>query len=192
MAQTSQGCLYFNAVRIGGVTLVELLLSIAIAAILITLAVPALDAAMTSAKLGSASNSFLSSLYLARSEAIKRNSRTVVCKSADGANCTSSGHWDQGWIIFHDVNNDAQADSGEQVILRTTSLHSDIAMQGNTPVSRYVSYSPTGSAMYVSGAFQAGTVTTCRVSANGGETRHIIISATGRPRIQKSTTSICP
>ena len=91
----------------GGFTLVELLVSMAVMAILLTLAVPAFSEAMVSSRLTSVANSFLSHLYLARSEAIKRNGRAVLCKSADGLACSGSGGWHQGWILFHDANNNA-------------------------------------------------------------------------------------
>lgn len=180
------------AIRCRGVTLIELLTAIAITTVLLTVAVPAFQTAMSGVRLGSASNAFLASLYLARSEAIKRNARTVLCKSSNGTACVSSGDWEQGWIVFHDADNDAALDSGESLILRVEAMADGYAMRGNAPVASYVSYSPTGASMLVSGAFQAGTVTVCQVSASGGESREIIISATGRPRARKSTVSTCP
>ena len=161
-------------------------------AVLLAVAVPSFQATLASSRLSAASNTFLASLYLARSEAVKRNGRAVLCKSPDGANCTTSGHWDQGWIVFHDADNDAALDAGEDMILRVEALAVGLSMRGNGPVANYVSYSPTGATQYVSGAFQAGTVTVCQVSAAEGESREIILSATGRPRVQKSTVGACP
>lgn len=175
-----------------GVTLTELLVAISIAAVLLALAVPAFDSITTSSRLTSASNDLLASLYLARSEAIKRNGRAVVCKSADGESCTTAGYWDQGWIVFADANNDAQRDTGETLILSVPALNDSLSMRGYANVASYVSYAPVGASQLTSGAFQAGTITICRVSASGGETREIVLSATGRPRVSRGTASSCP
>lgn len=187
-----RGVVRAHALLSAGVTLTELLVAISIAAVLLALAVPAFDSITTSSRLTSASNDLLASLYLARSEAIKRNGRAVVCKSADGESCTTAGYWDQGWIVFADADNDAQRDSGETLLLSVPALNESLSMQGNANVARYVSYASVGASQLTSGAFQAGTITVCRVSAAGGDAREIIISATGRPRITSSTVTSCP
>lgn len=79
-----------------GFTLVELMVVVAVLAVLQTLAAPAFSGLVSSMRLSTAANSLFSSLLLARSEAIKRNSRAVVCKSATGYACTTSGGWEQG------------------------------------------------------------------------------------------------
>ena len=66
-----------------GFTLVELVVTMVIAAVLLVVAIPSLEDAVLNTKLRAQSNAFLASLYLARSEAIKRNARVVVCKTAD-------------------------------------------------------------------------------------------------------------
>jgi prepilin-type N-terminal cleavage/methylation domain-containing protein len=105
-----------------GFTLVELVTVSAIAGIFLVLAIPALGSVADSMKLSSQSNVYLSSLHLARGEAIKRNSRVTVCKSANGVNCTSTGGWHQGWIIFHDANDDGIRNSVEPVIQQVQAL----------------------------------------------------------------------
>ena len=65
-----------------GFTLIELLVVVALVVTLQSLAAPAFSAMVSSMRMTSAVNSLFSSLLLARSEAIKRNSRAVVCKSA--------------------------------------------------------------------------------------------------------------
>jgi type IV fimbrial biogenesis protein FimT len=164
----------------------------AVMAILLTLAVPAFSEVMVSSRLTTLANSFLSNLYLARSEAIKRNSRAVLCKSSNGLACSDSGGWHQGWILFHDANNNAVLDASESVILTQPALPSGFLLTGNTPVAEYISYSSTGGAKLTSGAFQAGTLTLCSDSSSSVNARKIVISSTGRPRIQKLSLSSCP
>jgi type IV fimbrial biogenesis protein FimT len=163
----------------------------AVMAILLTLAVPAFSEAMVSSRLTTLANSFLSNLYLARGEAIKRNSRAVLCKSADGLACAASGGWQQGWILFHDANNNAVLDASESVILTQPALPSGFMLTGNTHVAAYISYSSTGGAKLTSGAFQAGSLTLCSDSSSSINARKIVISSTGRPRIQKLSLASC-
>jgi type IV fimbrial biogenesis protein FimT len=171
--------------------LIELLVVMAVSAVLLVVGVPSMAAVIKSVKLSSASNGFLSHLHLARSEAIKRNGRVVLCKSGDGLSCAASGGWEQGLIVFHDSNNNGSLDAGEAVIERVEALPSDLRLTGNLTVARYLSFAPNGASKLVSGAFQAGTLTLCHQSAPAGEGRQIILNAVGRPRIQKVAVNAC-
>jgi type IV fimbrial biogenesis protein FimT len=180
--------------RIGGLTLIELLVAIAVLAVLLTVAVPSFDNARLGTNLVSFTNTLLAHLQLARSEAIKRNARVALCKSADGSTCMATGGWDQGWIIFHDANNNGSREDSETVIQRGETLATGFSLTGNTPVARYISYDATGATKLTSGAFQAGTLTLCRAAPTvGGQGRKIVISATGRPRVeQTNNVTACP
>lgn len=175
-----------------GFTLIELITAMSVIAILATVAIPAYSNMLASQRLASQSNTFLSALHFARSEAIKRNGRVVVCKSSSGEDCDASGGWHQGWIVFDDANNNASLDAGESLLRRGTALAEGFSMTGNGPVEAYVSYTPLGLTKKTSGAFQAGTITLCQVAASVGEARQIVISITGRPRIDKTTATSCP
>ena len=174
-----------------GFTLLEMLIVLAISALLLSVAVPSLSSIIDSIKLSSATNVFLSGLHLARSEAIKRNSRVVLCKTSDGVSCAVAGGWEQGWIVFHDANNNGTRESSERLIQRELPLSSSLRLTGNQYVARYVSFTPTGGTRLVGGAFQAGTLTVCRYSPGGGEARQIILNAAGRPRVQKTALATC-
>src|SRR4051812_46944719 len=95
-----------------GLTLIELLVVIAIASILVGTAVPSFKGLFRSVKLTNSINDLFASLVLARSEAAKRHARVTVCKSANGIVCSATGGWEQGWIVFHDVDNDGIRDDG--------------------------------------------------------------------------------
>lgn len=174
-----------------GFTLVELLIVLAVAAVLVLYVVPSFSALATSSKLTAASNALLSSMHLARSEAIKRNSRVVMCKTADGLSCASAGGWEQGWIVFQDTNNDGNRDAGESVIQRIEPLRESLRLTGNSSVAKYVSFLSTGATKLLAGGFQAGTVTVCSLSATGGEARQIVLNAVGRPRVQRVAVASC-
>ena len=174
-----------------GFTLVELLVSLAIGSILMSLTVPAMTGMLNTQKAISATNALFAGLNLARSEAIKRNARAVLCKTANGLTCTSSGGWEQGWILFHDLNNNAALDAGEEVLRQQGPASAGIRLAGNLPIANYVSYTPIGTAKLISGAFQAGTFTLCMESSGSADVRQIVLSGTGRARAQKGAARDC-
>ncbi|MFZ1829000.1 MAG: GspH/FimT family pseudopilin [Candidatus Competibacteraceae bacterium] len=172
-----------------GFTLTELIITVAIAAIVIAIGVPAFQDTMRSNRMVTHTNDFIGSLNLARSEAIKRGRRVALCKSTDGAACTNADNWEKGWIVFVDVNNNAAVDAGEVVIRAHGPLDGDntLKQEVGTSVSNYISYSPDGFTRLINGAFQAGTLSFDLCS--GGQKNEIILSSTGRARLRKVS---CP
>ncbi len=90
-----------------GFTLIEALLAVALIAILMTLGVPAFTTVIKDQQLSSASTGLLSAMARARSEAVKRNARVVIC-IVDPAStaCDASGTWNQGWMVYVDGDRD--------------------------------------------------------------------------------------
>jgi type IV fimbrial biogenesis protein FimT len=174
-----------------GFTLVELLIVMAVLVILVGIGVPNMKSMIRSVELSSASNDLLAGFLMARSEAVKRHSRVVLCKSSDGLVCSATGGWEQGWLVFHDVNNNGTREEGEAIALRQQALASNVRVTGNLNVVRYISYAPNGTTKLVSGGFQAGTITLCNQSPDGGPARQIILSSAGRARVQKTQVAIC-
>lgn len=174
-----------------GMTLLELLVVLAVSAILLTIGIPSFASLIHSSHVTSATSELVGSLHLARAEAIKRGGRIVICPSATGVACSGAG-WHQGWVMFHDQDNDAALDASETVVLRRRAMPEGYRLTGNLPVSRYVSYTPTGSAKSTSGAWQFGTLTVCRESRDRVEARQVVIASTGRPRTVKVMLDACP
>jgi type IV fimbrial biogenesis protein FimT len=172
-----------------GATLLELMVVLAVSAILLTLGIPSLAPLIHASHLTSATNVLLSSLHLSRSEAIKRSARVVMCPSATGTSCAGNGGWHQGWVVFHDANNNAWLDAGEMVILTKQPLPAGLWATSRGSTARYISYAPSGDTKQLTGAWQAGTLTLCNESL---EARQIIISRTGRPRTTKIALTSCP
>jgi type IV fimbrial biogenesis protein FimT len=174
-----------------GLSLTESLVALAIVAGALRLGVPAMTDIVQSVRLVAATDEMLADLHLARMEAQKRNRRVALCKSADGRHCTAAGDWDQGWIVFHDENNNGVLDAGEEVIARREALPASLRLVGNTPVARYISYSALGASKFTGGGFQAGTLTVCRRSDQPTASRQIILNSVGRPRVQRGTVATC-
>ena len=169
----------------------ELVATVAIAAIVLAIGIPSFRRAVESRHLDRAVMAMFSTLSLARSEAIKRNAPVVLCKSADGATCADAGGWEQGWITFHDANHNALLDAGEAVIQKAEAAGAGVRFSGNLKVARYISFSGLGAPRTVGGAFQAGTLTACPPTGAAANGRQVILSATGRARLGKAPVADC-
>jgi type IV fimbrial biogenesis protein FimT len=186
-----------------GFTLTELMATVVIAAVVVTIAVPGFETFFQNNRLATRANAFVSALNLARSEAIKRGVRVTVCKSLNGTQCTNSGGFEKGWIVFVDVNGNLNGgiptvDNNDVIIRVFEEIPGGISLTGNANVADYVSYTPDGvSKMYssspIDGAFQSGTLTLCQKAGSPGRT--IALSSGGRVQVKKEdamTIQDCP
>ncbi|MFW6342704.1 MAG: GspH/FimT family pseudopilin [Halothiobacillaceae bacterium] len=162
--------------NVQGLTVLELLITLAITAILLMIAVPGMTRLVESGKLSSTYNELLHGLYLARSEAVKRGHRVSICPSKDGQSCADRD-WEVGWIVFSDPG--ASLDPDPDDIISISQGKESLGVTGNQPVERYVSYLPSGRSARLSGALQMGSITLCSSSGLG---RKLVINASGRPR----------
>ncbi len=96
-----------------GLTLIELMVTLAVFAIVTVLAFPGFKLYQQNSNRVSQLNGMVATFNLARSEAVKRNLPVVVCASTDQASCSGSINWTTGWIAFVDSNSNGQLDGGE-------------------------------------------------------------------------------
>ena len=87
--------------RASGFTLIELIITVVIASILISLAAPSFSGLIKNSRLTSQANELMADLTFARSEAVKRGANITVCKSTDGATCNPAANWSDGWIVVN-------------------------------------------------------------------------------------------
>jgi type IV fimbrial biogenesis protein FimT len=82
-----------------GFTLVELIITVFLVAVLVTVAIPSFRTTMMGVRGSSLADKLVSTIHYARSEAITRNQRITLCASLDGLICNNAAaNWNRGWI----------------------------------------------------------------------------------------------
>lgn len=132
--------------RQNGFTLYELLITVLVIGVILSIGVPNFAEFTQNSRLTSTSNDLLSSFQIARSEAARSKTNVTICASnnslAPTANC--SGDFNDGWIIFIDINGDLQrAGVGENVIRAHPAVASGVNVTTNAG-STYFSFAGTG------------------------------------------------
>ena len=180
----------YARLRHAGFTLVEMLVTLLILAILVGVGVPTFLDATLGSRLGSAANNLVVSLHLARSEAIKRNTTVKVCPSTDGATCATSSSWQGGWIVIapyaagtsDDVVLQKQAALGGNISV----LHKNAALSSSLTTT--IDMPPSG--IRAGGSDEAFLV--CRATPTVGKQERLVsISPTGKPSVKRTQTGTC-
>lgn len=159
---------------LSGFTLLELLIGVALAALLLALATPAFNRLVVHNQRVAAINHFVGSLQLARSEALTRGREVVLCPSSDGEKCaTGAANWRFGWLMFVDRRpaRPRQPEPGDE-LLRVSQARQGTGIFANREafVLRPFLRRSTN-----------GTVRFCPASEDVPP-RAVIVSFTGRPR----------
>lgn len=127
----------FFSRKTDGYTLIELLITVAIAGILLTVGIPGFNSLIKESRQTTLRNEFNTYYFYARNEAVKRRTPITLCpQNADGTNCDSSKPWGDGWIIFVDSNNDGDKDSGELILKAHEAIHRDINIVASSTAIR--------------------------------------------------------
>jgi type IV fimbrial biogenesis protein FimT len=180
-----------------GITLIEMLVAVIIIAIVILIGAPTLRELTLNNRQVTAINDLMTSLNLARAEAVKRGVRTAVCRGSAAPGCentpagccdktaiTTTNGWEQGWFGFVDTNQDSNLnnDPGDALIQRHEGLPEGTTLRGNNNVEDRVMFN------YRGASGSPGTLRLCDSRGNA-EARGIVILGTGRLRLAIDTDS---
>ena len=158
-----------------GFTLVELMITLVVVGILLSLAVPSFNDAALGSKLTGFANDLVASAQTARSEAIKRNAAVTMCRSTDGTSCAASGGWEAGWILRL---------AGGDVLQHHPALPPEFRIvQGSFAALTFppdvVGVTPT-------------TFKVCRASPVGKQERTVRLTTSGTTSVARTETGACP
>jgi type IV fimbrial biogenesis protein FimT len=174
-----------------GFTLIELITTLAIGTILITMAVPAFSSMLEENRITALLYDFVGQLNYARSKAITRGQQVVFCKSTDSSSCTDDAEWEDGWIIFVDTSKDKQRDDDEPLLRVTQDVGRRFTIDfGAYGSDNYIAFQPSGVLKVGNGTF-----TFCPKSKEIAP-RAVILAKTARVRMSRvkpdGTALECP
>ena len=156
-----------------GFTLIELMVAIAITAILLTVALPSFEVTLNSNRLTSSANEFVTALQTARMEAIRRNQHTAVCfsASAESAAPTCGAAGADGWITFVDADSDGSFDAGDSLLMSST-LPPNVQLAGSPLLDAKVVFHTDGRARDADGALLKGVARLCMPTRRPADNMH--------------------
>jgi type IV fimbrial biogenesis protein FimT len=161
-----------------GFTAIELMVTLAVAVVLISMAVPAYNAFVQNNRITAQANELVTAINLSRDEALKRRTTVTVCSSADGSTCT--GNWQDGWIVFTDANADSTVNGTDQVLRVWEALTGGATITTTPAALRYSNI----------GLVNTSAVFQLRIpGCTGNLARDINVSVTGQPSVSHSA---CP
>jgi type IV fimbrial biogenesis protein FimT len=160
-----------------GFTLIELMVTLAVAAILATVAIPSFWNIIQSNRATTEANELVTALHFARSEAIKRGARISLCPSTNQTGCTGGADWSNGWIIFLDTAaNDGSAAVVGEVLRVWNSLSGGTSLGGPANIRYRASGDVIGAGDFIH------QLTGC----TGEQRRTISVAASGRISVTRS------
>ena len=161
-----------------GFTLIEMMVTLAVAVIVVTLVIPSFTRLLHNNQARNLGFELQSTLNMARSEAIKRNRQVTVCaKQADAIQCDNSaggqGEWQDGWLVFLDDDDDNVYDAGEELLRLREALEMG-SIQSNS-ADTDVDFRASGSVLPFDNR-------TYRICLTDNQKHGIILASSGRAR----------
>lgn len=165
-----------------GLTLTELITTLAIIAVLSTVAVPGFADLLAARRIDAAAGRFFAHVSRGRSEAILRGRRVIACPTVDRENCLADGIWHTGWMLFVDRNADREHQPDEPILERADSLE-QVTMETSRMRRRIVLY-PNGLTRGSNGTYtfcdsNGSAAPLAVIIANSGRARRARVRADG-------------
>jgi len=169
-----------------GFTLIELVVTITVAAILAAVAIPSMGNFISQTRLSGNVNEFIAATMLARSEAVQRSGAVTICRSTNAETqaspvCdTSSTDWTSGWIVYVGTT------------LTTPSSTNILARQGAFPTGTSIAAALTSITYNATGAPVAVPQSSFAFTFNSQFSRLVCFDPSGRTTALQSGATVCP
>ena len=167
-----------------GFSLVELLVTVTLVAILLAVGIPSYRSIATSNRMAGEMNALLGDLQLARSEAVKQGTTVTICPTSSPAApyaCSNSGNWSGGWVVFV---GGSSATSSSPMRLQPALGGIDVLQSNSTPAVKAVSFNRNGFST------NTGSITLNDANSTADRRRCAVISIAGHISLQSGGT--CP
>jgi type IV fimbrial biogenesis protein FimT len=166
--------------RRSGLTLVELLIALAIAAVLMAAAAPSFRSLAAARRSDSALNHLIAAVHYARSAAITSRTTVTLCPGSGNA-CLGRDQWHHGALVFADDDADGVLDPGETVLTRLPPLEPGDRIYWRSFRNRtFLQFRPSGYTIWQNGHFLY-----CPADGHPARARMIILNAQGRVRVAR-------
>jgi type IV fimbrial biogenesis protein FimT len=166
-----------------GFTMLELMVTVVILGILLTIGVPSFQSVIRNNRIASSTNELVGALTYARSEAMKRGDAVTACPTEDQESCAGSNDWATGWMVFVDLNQDGARDATEALLQVWQGLGGDLDLESSVQFMQYTSTGLTNPVIS-NGAFELMSP-----GHDGEDARCVRIGNTGRISTQRNTCS---
>lgn len=168
-----------------GFTLIELITTFSTIFLLLFLGLPFFTNLYKEIRLDTSTHILLESIEAARALAVFNNQRALILPKSD--------KWEDGWIIFLDLNDDGKLNENEHIVRKIPSLNG-VSITANAPLKDYISFIGSGEGRKIGkpngGAMLIGTLKVC--SMEGGTGHSLTISRGGRTRLTSLSITDCP
>ena len=124
--------------NVHGFTLVQLMVTLGVIAVLFGIAVPAFSNGLEAARSIDARSNLLTSLTVASNKAAMSGTRAVLCPSPNGLRCVNSPDWSLGWIVFLDGNGDREVGPEDRVVAQMRALTGKVRLRSTVGRTRIV------------------------------------------------------
>jgi type IV fimbrial biogenesis protein FimT len=166
--------------RQGGFSVIELMITVAVAAIVLSIAAPNFRDAMLRSRVSGTATELQAALSLARAEALKLKLPVTVCARATDTTCAGGVLWSDGFLLFQDPNGNGLADDGEQILRVRPFTLPNVIVRGESS-----SISILGNGRVAGGAertieVRAADCATGGVERDIGQRQQVMVSASGR------------
>lgn len=108
-----------------GMTLLELVATLTIAAGLAAAAAPSFQGFLADVRMSTTTNSLVAHINTTRSEAVTRRAPVAICSSTDQASCSATADWGAGWIVFTDSSGEPGVRDGSDMLLHAAQTPED-------------------------------------------------------------------
>lgn len=162
-----------------GFSLLELLMTVTLAALVLTLGLPSFGNLVADKRLRAETDALFHAVHLARKASIVRRRVVSLCPSSDGRSCDGGTDWSRGWILFADADRDEppQVDEGEDILM-VHAVDERVRIDANRRAFTLRSTELRAT---------NGTLVVCD-RAGRAEPRALVVSYTGRPRVARENT----